>query len=126
MLGLGLMVLTTGCQSMFSSKQTATMTQWTNWDEVTVAFNNITPNHTTIKDLRAMGFDPYVTPNIKIMPYVDIMPLFMPNPNIHMDDLPVSVLVYVEAKQDSLAYLVELENVKDKRHGNLFLDIFGF
>jgi hypothetical protein len=126
LLACGLLVLTTGCQSLFLSKQSATMSQWTNWDQVTTDFNKIAPNHTTVNDLKMMGFDPTVTPNIKIMPYVDIMPIFMPNPNIHMDDLPVGVRVYVEAKQDSQAYLVELENVKEKRHGNIFLDIFGF
>lgn len=122
----GALLLTTGCQSMFISRQSTTLTQWTNWDQVNLAFNKIAPNHTTTTDLQTMGFDPKVTPNIKIMPYVDIMPLFMPNPNIHMDDLPVGVRVYVQAKKGNIAYLVELENVKEKRHGNLILDVFGF
>jgi hypothetical protein len=122
----GIMLLTTGCQSLFVSHQATTLTQWTNWDQVNLAFNKITPNRTTLKDLRKMGFDPNVTPNIKIMPYVDIVPIFMPNPNIHKEDLPIGVRVFVEAKKGNQAYLVELENVKEKRHGNLVLDVFGF
>jgi hypothetical protein len=122
----GAMLLTTGCQSMFISRQSATLAQWTNWDQINIAFNKIAPDHTTVNDLQTMGFDPKVTPNIKIMPYVDVMPIFMPNPNIHMDDLPIGVRVYVQAKKGNLAYLVELENVKEKRHGNLVLDVFGF
>jgi hypothetical protein len=125
-LALGLMLLTTGCQSLFLSKQSATISRWTNWDQVNLAFGQIIPDHSTTKDLQALGFDPGVTPNIKIMPYVDIVPVFMPNPNIRLRDLPVGVQVYVQAKQGTLAYLVELENVKEKRHGNLFLDVFGF
>lgn len=125
-LALPLMLLTTGCQSLFLSHQTASQSPWTNWDQVNIAFKNIIPDHTTTGDLKAMGFDPNVTPNIKIMPYVDIVPIFMPNPNIKMDDLPVGVRVFVEAKQNSCAYLVELQDVKEKRHGNLFLDVFGF
>ena len=122
----GLMLLTTGCQSLFISNQTTTQCRWTNWDDVTVAFNKIVPQRTTVKDLRHLGFDPDVTPNIKIMPYVDVVPLFMPNPNIHLADLPIGVRVFVEAKQNNCAYLVELQNVKEKRHGNLVLDMFGF
>jgi hypothetical protein len=122
----GAMLLTTGCQSLFVSRQSATLTQWTNWDQVNIAFNKIAPNSTTTKDLEKLGFDPKVTPNIKIMPYVDVMPIFMPNPNIHMDDLPVGVRVYVQAKKGNLAYMVELEDVKEKRHGNLLLDVFSF
>jgi hypothetical protein len=123
---LGLMVLTTGCQSLFLTRQQTTLTRWTNWDQVSLAFSSIKPNETTIGDLRTMGFDPLVTPNIKIMPYVDVVPIFMPNPNIRVDDLPIGVRVYVQAKQGNLAYLVELQNVNEKRHGNLVLDVFGF
>ena len=121
-----LLLLTTGCQSLFSSHQSATVSLWTNWDQINLAFNEIKPNKTTRKELSRMGFDPNITPNIKIMPYVDIVPIFMPNPNIRIDDLPVGVRVYVTAKQDRMAYLVELENVNDKRHGNLLLDVLGF
>jgi hypothetical protein len=123
---LGLMVLTTGCQSLFLTRQQTTLTRWTNWDQVSLAFSRIKPDQTTVGDLRTMGFDPHVTPNIKIMPYVDVVPIFMPNPNIRIDDLPVGVRVYVQAKQGSLAYLVELQNVNEKRHGNIVLDVFGF
>lgn len=126
MLALGLTILTTGCQSLFLARQQTTLTRWTNWDQVNLDFNKITPNQTTVSDLRTMGFDPKVTPNIKIMPYVDVVPIFMPNPNIHLADLPVGVRVYVQAKQGNQAYLVELENLNDKRHGNLLLDVFGF
>jgi hypothetical protein len=121
-----LLLLATGCQSLFSSHQSATVSVWTNWDQINLAFNQITPNQTTVRQLSNMGFDPNLTPNIKIMPYVDIVPVFMPNPNIRMDDLPVGVRVYVEAKQNSLAYLVELDDVHEKRHGNLLLDVLGF
>lgn len=103
-----------------------TQSPWTNWDQVTIAFNRIAPNQTTVTDLKRMGFDPNVTPNISIMPYVDIVPIFMPNPNIHVCDLPIGVQVYVESKTNNCAYRVILEDVKEKRHGNIILDVFGF
>src|ERR1700722_16729288 len=90
------LLLTTGCQSLFLSKDSATVSAWTNWNQVTIAFNKINPNHTTVKELNNMGFNPLTTPNIKIMPYVDIIPVFMPNPNIHYRDLPIGVKLYVE------------------------------
>ena len=125
-LGAMMLLLTTGCQSLFSSRHSETVSLWTNWDEVNIAFNGIIPNRTTAKQLRQIGFDPSVTPNIKIMPYVDVVPIFMPNPNIRVCDLPAGVQVFVQAKRNNLAYLVELEDVHEKRHGNLLLDVFGF
>ncbi|HEV2327685.1 MAG TPA: hypothetical protein VGY56_02725 [Verrucomicrobiae bacterium] len=121
-----LLMLTTGCQSLFVSNHTATQSPWTNWDQVNIAFNRIVPNHTTVTDLKRMKFDPSVTPNICIMPYVDIVPIFMPNPNITIADLPIGVQVYVESKTNNCAYQVQLEDVREKRHGNLLLDVFGF
>ncbi len=118
--------MTTGCQSLFINNRTVTQSPWTNWDQVNIAFNRIVPNHTTVGELQGMGFDPRATPNIKIMPYVDIVPIFMPNPNIGLDDLPIGVRIYIEAKTNNCAYLMEIQNVQEKRHGNLFLDIFGF
>jgi hypothetical protein len=125
-LGLCLTFLMTGCQSLFITHQTTVQSQWTNWDDVNIAFKHIVPNHTTVQDLQVMGFDPNTTPNIKIMPYVDMVPVFMPNPNIRLGDLPIGVRLYFESKDNNGAYLVELENVKEKRHGNLVLDMFGF
>jgi len=123
---LSLLLLTTGCQSLFISNRSTTQSPWTNWDQMTIAFNRIAPNHTTVSDLKHMGFDPSVTPNICIMPFVDIVPIFMPNPNIHMEDLPIGVQVYVEAKTNNCAYRVLLHDVREKRHGNILLDVFGF
>jgi hypothetical protein len=123
---LALLTLTTGCQSLFMSNRNATQSPWTNWDQVTIAFNGIVPNHTTVSDLKRMGFDPGVTPNICIMPFVDIVPIFMPNPNIRVDDLPIGVQVYVEAKTNNCAYRLQLQDVRARRHGNIFLDVFGF
>jgi hypothetical protein len=123
---LSLLIGTTGCESLFMSNRTATQSPWTNWDQITIAFNSIVPNRTTLSDLQRMGFDPGVTPNICIMPFVDIVPIFMPNPNIHMEDLPIGVQVYVEAKTNNCAYRVDLQDVRQKRHGNILLDVFGF
>lgn len=123
---LSLLSLTTGCQHLFLSTRNATQAPWTNWDQINVAFNKIVPNHTTVAELKRMGFDPDVTPNITIMPYVDIVPIFMPNPNIHLADLPIGVRVYVEGMTNNCAYRVELQDVREKRHGSLILDVFGF
>jgi hypothetical protein len=123
---LSLLALTTGCQNLFLSTRSSTEARWTNWDQVNISFNKIVPNRTTVKELKRMGFDPSVTPNICIMPFVDIVPIFMPNPNIHVADLPLGVQIYVEAKTNNVAYSVQLQDVRQKRHGNIFLDVFGF
>jgi hypothetical protein len=123
---LGAMLLTTGCRSLFSSSESTTVSRWKSYDEVELAFLRITPYQTTVADLRTLGFDPKDSPNVKILTYVDIIQTFMPNPAIHKQDLPDAVRECIAAKENSLAYLVEPQDIRDKRHGNLFLDVFGF
>jgi hypothetical protein len=108
---LEMMLLTTGCQSLFVSNQKTMLSRWKTWADITTAFNKIQPNRTTLRDLQNLGFDPAVSPNIKIMPYIDIVPLFMPNPNIRLKDPPAGVQLYVEARQGNCTYLVEIENL---------------
>jgi len=120
------MLLTAGCKSMFSHSESTMVSRWHSYDEVNAAFEKIAPNCTTVDDLRTLGFHPQVSPNVKILSYVDIVQTFMPNPGIHLKDLPDPVRTCIEAKENSQAYLVELRDIRDRRHGNLFLDIFGF
>ena len=117
---------TTGCKSLFSHGESVVVSRWKNFNEVELAFETIIPAHTTVGDLRTIGFDPRVTPNVKILTYVDIVQMFLPNAGIRKADLPEAVRACIDAKEKSRAYLVELHDTKEKRHGNLFLDIFGF
>ena len=123
---IGVMLLAMGCSSMFSSSQSTTTMRWNCYNQVEAAFQKVKPYETTEENLRQLGFDPKATPNVKILNYVDIIALFMPNPSIRESDLPDAVRECIYAKEKSRAYVVELEDIRNKRHGNLFLDIFGF
>lgn len=125
-LGLAGMVLVSGCRSLFVQSGDTTVSRWRNYDEIEAAFQKIVPHQTRVQDLPALGFDPKASPNIKILNYVDIIQFFMPNPGIRLEDLAPAVRECIETRESSRAYLVELHDVQDQRHGNLFLDIFGF
>ena len=122
----GAVLLTAGCRSLFSSSQSTIVSRWNSYNEVEAAFERITPYRTSIADLKSLGFHPAASPNVKILTYVDIVQTFMPNPAIRLQDLPAAVRECIEAKENSHAYLVELQDIRDKRHGSLPLDIFGF
>ena len=126
MLVLAGMFLTAGCKSLFPHNESITVSRWGGYNDVDAAFGKIEPFCTTVEDLRTLGFHPNGSPNIKILTYVDIVQTFLPNAAIHKEDLPEAVRACIDAKEKSRAYLVELHDTKDKRHGNLFLDIFGF
>src|SRR5882724_2196494 len=126
MLMLAGMCLTAGCQSLFPHNDSTTVSKWKTYKDVEVAFEKIVPYHTTVVELELLNFDPKRSPNVKILTYVDLIVRFLPSPAVRLQDLPGGVRECIEAKEKSRAYLVELHDTKDKRHGNLFLDIFGF
>jgi hypothetical protein len=120
------MFLTDGCKSMFPHSESTTVSRWKTYKDIEIAFGKITPYHTTAEDLQMMNFDPKLSTNVKVLTYVDIIQTFMPTPAIRLQDLPDGVRDCIKAKENSRGYLVELHDTKDKRHGNLFLDMFGF
>lgn len=122
----GILLMLTGCASLFSSTRSTTDGRWKGYSEVSSAFNVIQPGHSTSADLKTLGFDPASSPNVRILTYVDVIALFMPNPSITKADLPRPVRECIEAQEHGHAYAVELSDIHAQRHGNLFLDIFGF
>lgn len=116
----------TGCNCLLPKTETTTRSQFTNYAQVSAAFDAIVPYETRTTDLKELGLEPSVSPNVKLLTYVQVMQFFMPNPSITKDDLSPAVRECVEAKENGHAYLVELSDIRTKRYGNAFLDIFGF
>jgi len=123
---LGLVLLNTGCQSMFPVEQARTLNLWTNYDETQITFGKIIPNQTTVEDLKALGLDPHTSPNIKVLTYLDVIARFIPNQSITKDDLPPDIKKCIESRDCCQAYELNLDVSKSKRYGNLFLDVFNF
>ena|SRR5688572_25420692 len=126
LLGIGTILLTVGCKSLFSSTESRSESKWKSFEEVETTFAKVVVNYSDTNDLKRLGFHPTSSPNVKILTYVDVINYFMPNPGIRKEDLDPPVRACIDAKNQGHAYLVELRDVKAKRHGNLFLDIFGF
>lgn len=123
---LALVLLTTGCKSMFPTEDAKTKAKWRSYDEAQAGFDKIIPHQTTLEHLKEMGYDPHATPNVKILTYLDLIERFIPNASITKDDLHKDVRDCIEAKDSCKAYELNLLVSHSKRYGNLFLDIFGF
>lgn len=117
--------LLAGCGSMLPTEKTIVKSPWGSFDAAKAAFDKITPYETTADDLKGLGFDPYTTPNISILNYLDIMKLFDYDPE-HEDSLAEGIRSCLAAKELCHAYDVEAADIKRKRTGSVFLDMFKF
>jgi len=118
--------LATGCSALLPTKTSTVESRWKTYDQARLAFELVEPYHTTTNDLVSLGLYPARSPNVKILPYADVVSIFMPNSSIHKSDLPAGVNECIDAHDRGCAYLVDLQNVHSKRYGNVLLDMFGF
>ncbi len=122
---------TIGCasemkKSLFISENMRSVTTWENFDQAEAAFEKIIPHKTRVEDLKALGFCPHTTPNIKILNYLDIIQRFIPNSSITKDDLHPDVRSCLEVKEGCMGYELDLDIIRKKRFGSLALDMTGF
>ncbi|NBV23465.1 MAG: hypothetical protein EBS05_16290 [Proteobacteria bacterium] len=112
--------------SLHTSSQRAAKAVWPDFNGAKVAFDRIVPGQTTIAELRELGFDPYQNANVRVLNYLDIQNRFLPTPSIRMEDLPAPVRQSLDAKEQSLAYELDLTVLNAQRYGNLVLDMLAF
>ena len=82
-----LCILVSGCSSLLPSTRKDTKSPWNSYEEAKAAFDQIVPYKTTSEDLKKLGFDPFNTPNIALLTYMDVVQRFMPNPSITLREL---------------------------------------
>jgi hypothetical protein len=121
-----LLLALTSCGSPLPKGEDTIKSPWISFAEVKEAYNKIILNETNTQGLRALGFDPYSTPNVKILSYLDIIDRFSPNNLVRQEDLPPSVYKCLSSLEQCIAYEASPGVNKSKRVGNLFLDLFKF
>ena len=112
--------------SLLPSQQEIVVTPWNSFGEAKNAFDRINPNQTKRNELEELGFAPQVTPNIRILNYLDIMQRFMPNQSITIEDLAVGLQDCLADQEQCMAYEIIIRKFDSRRFGNVFLDLFNF
>ena len=119
-------LMSAGCSSMLPSAQQHVEARWQSYEEARAAFDLIESGKTNKTQLSEMGFDPFKIPNIKLLNYLELMRIFLPNDSIRLADLHPDIQSCLTARNDCQGYEVLLGNNAKQRFGNLFLDLFNF
>lgn len=115
-----------GCASMLPVGRSSAESPWQSFEAAKEAFDKITPHQTTRADLTELHFDPFNTPNVEILTYLEIMERFMPNTSITKEDLDQGLQECIAAKEECQAYEMKIHKTRAERHGSVFLDLFQF
>src|SRR4029078_2057035 len=81
-----------GCARwVLPSNSTTTDSPFQNYRSAEDAYNRITPYVRTVQKLKPRALNPYNTPNIKVLNYLDLVPRFLPQQSLKQEDLDPAV-----------------------------------
>ena len=120
------LLMLTGCASLLPSSTIITKSPWANFDGAKLTYDKIVPDVTTVDDLKKLGIDPSITPNIKIMNVTEVINIFLPNPSIKKEDLDPGIQICIKSKDRCTAYQIMPSILNVNRIGNFWLDLFTF
>ena len=111
------------CGGLLPKVKEVSYSPWKSFEEAKMAYDQIVINHTTREELRQLGYDPFTTPNINILTYLDIAGAM---PSINEEEWDEGLLKCVKAASKCTGYDIEPKYVKSQRYGNFWLDLFNF
>ena len=120
------LALAAACSGPLPKTSEVDESPWQSFDEAMAAYESIVPLETTAEDLKALGYDPFTTPNVRVLHYLEVIDRFMPKDAIHVEDLDSALRTCIEAAADCWAYEVTPQFLHSERQGNVVLDMFGF
>lgn len=101
-------------------------TSFKSYQDVEVAYAQISPGQTRLTDLVAIGFDANDSPNVEVLSYLGVIERFIPRDSIRFDNLDPVVQQCIEARERCSGYVFHPERLHKERLGSWFLDMMGF
>ena len=113
-------------KSLLPSVTASTESPWKSFSQAKASFDQISPNVTTLSELSALGFDPFRTPNITRLTYLEVIQHFMPNQSMQIEDLDIELQHCIQARKNCYALKVKPAFNHQERYGNVMADVFRF
>ncbi|MBL0143524.1 MAG: hypothetical protein IPP91_15780 [Betaproteobacteria bacterium] len=114
-----------GCSDLLPKASSEVSSPWHSFEEAQHAIEKIVPYKTTTMELKAAGIDPYVTPNVQLLSYSDIV-LRFPFGSMPMERLDRGLRECLEAGKGCQGYFISVRETKRDRVGNFWLDALSF
>ena len=122
-----------GCasQSLLPTQGVYTESSFETYTQVEGVVEKIIIGKTKYSDLVKMGLDLENIPNVKRLTYLDVMSKFkLDSPSrytlFNKIELPSGVLKMLSARENGMAYEINLERIKNQREGSVVLDMLNF
>ena len=115
--------LTGGCSTLLPNSRAEIQSPWRSFEEAKAAIESLKPGESRTSELRALGIDPYSSPNVQILTFSDIALRFPVSVNSHLDK---GLRDCLEAGKGCTGYYLNVREVKRDRIGEFWSDTLGF
>jgi hypothetical protein len=115
-----------GCAELLPKARNEVKSEWGSFEEARAAIERIVPYRTTAADLKAMGFDPFVTANVQLLSYSDILLRFPMNGTMPLDRLDGGLRECLGAGNACKGFAITASDTRRDRTGNFWLDALHF
>ena len=117
--------LAQGCSSLLPRSESETEAPWKSFAEVKRIYDSIEPGRTTLEELKQLGYDQDVDPNVTVLNYTDVLTKFAPNA-VRDEYLEPGIRECIHQLTKCQGYAVDHRQVRRDRVGNFFLDVVNF
>lgn len=114
------------CTNVLPSKHDVAIAAFPSFEEARSAYGKVIIDQSTIADLKAIGFDPEKTQNIRQVTYLQILQAFVPRQDVPFSTVPTSVQNCIAAQTRCIGYAIAPKVSHEKRVGSVMLDFFNF
>lgn len=118
--------LLSACQVLLPTSRDKSIQPWKSFDEAKASFDRIEPFVTNFAAVRELGFDPYTTPNMKILNHAQVVQMVLPQPLYENSVVPPGIHACIQAQDACLGYYMEPSRIDRDRVGNFVLDFMNF
>jgi hypothetical protein len=116
--------LAAGCGGLLPKAQSEIDSPWGSFEQARDAIEAIEPGRTSTAQLRAIGIDPYATPNVHLLTYSDIVLRFPAN--VAPARLDQGLRQCLEAGKACTGYFINVKDIRRDRVGDFWKDTSGF
>ena len=117
--------LAAGCASLLPKAKTETAAPWKTFNAVKGTFDTIEPGRTTLAELKQLGYDPFVNPNVTVLHYSEVLSRYAPNA-ARDEYLEPGIRECLKTQIKCSGYSIEHRLVRRDRVGNFLLDFINY
>ena len=99
--------------------------QFRSYQAAREALEKAVPYETHCRELKALGFDPYASVNVTIIPYPEVISRLVPYSGVPLEALDPGVRDCILAQLRCSAYVFHIARNDRQRDGNFFLDFLN-